>query len=233
LIRINLLPKTLRKRVEPGWWRLIAIAVPLVALAVMIGMQLAANGERDQLAQTRDDRTTELALLQKYITAQNELTAQQKELESTTTIKAQLERERVAWSREIRQFTAQIPRSVDNPNRLAASLQNMTLSRVDPTAATTQAATGAYDGKNIVTEVKFNAEATSLNDIETFQRAFENSDRFGINLGSLNRSQNQNSLSNNYTFDATVGLVGAVAAPVVPATPAPATGTAPAAGGQR
>lgn len=86
LIRINLLPKTLRKRVEPGWWRLIAIAVPLVALAVMIGMQLAANSERDQLVQTRDDRTTELALLQKYITAQRELTAQQRELEATTSI---------------------------------------------------------------------------------------------------------------------------------------------------
>jgi septal ring factor EnvC (AmiA/AmiB activator) len=187
---------------------LIAIAVPLVALAVMIGMQLAANSERDQLAQTRDDRTTELALLQKYITAQNELTAQQKELESTTTIKAQLERERVAWSREIRQFTAQIPRSVDNPNRLAASLQNMTLRRIDPAAATSQAATGLYDGKSVTTEVTFNAQSSSLNDIETFQRAFENSDRFGINLGSLNRGQAQNASDTIYTFNATVGLVG-------------------------
>jgi type IV pilus assembly protein PilN len=224
LIRINLLPKTLRKRVEPGWWRLIAVAVPLVALAVMIGMQLAANSERDQLAQTRDDRTTELALLQKYITAQNELTAQQKELESTTTIKAQLERERVAWSREIRQFTAQIPRSVDSPNRLAASLQNMTLRRLDPSAATSQAATGLYDGKNITTEVTFNAQASSLNDIETFQRTFENSDRFGINLGSVTRGettgQNDTNANPVYSFNATVGLVGQIQpAPAPPATP--------------
>jgi type IV pilus assembly protein PilN len=223
LIKINLLPKTLRKRVEPGWWRLIAIAVPLVALAVMIGMQLAANSERDQLAQTRDDRTTELALLQKYITAQNELTAQQRELEATTGIKAQLERERVAWSREIRQFTAQIPRSTDNPGRLAASLQNMSLRRLDPAAATSQASTGVYDGKNIVTEVQFNAEATSLNDIETFQRTFENSDRFGINLGSVTRGQTQNQNNANaapiYTFTATVGLVGQPTPAPAPTTP--------------
>lgn len=205
---------------------MIAIAVPLVALAVMLGMQLAANSERDQLAQTRDDRTTELALLQKYITAQNELTAQQKELESTTTIKAQLERERVAWSREIRQFTSQIPRSVDNPNRLAASLQNMTLRRLE--AATTDPA--AYDGKGVSTEVTFNAQASSLNDIETFQRSFENSERFGINLGTVTRSQAQgNALDAGsllYTFNATVGLVQAVSTtpPVAPPTTPPATG---------
>ena len=226
LIRINLLPKTLRKRVEPGWWRLIAIAVPLVALAVMIGMQLAANAERDQLAQTRDDRSTELALLQKYITAQNELTAQQRELEATTTIKAQLERERVAWSREIRTFTSQIPRSTDNPNRLAASLQNMTLRRIDAAAVANQSASGAYDGKPISTEVTFNAQATSLNDVETFQRAFENNDRFGINLGSVSRGQssNTNTSSLTYTFNATVGLVDAASAASVPPVITPPAG---------
>jgi type IV pilus assembly protein PilN len=219
LIRINLLPKTLRKRVEPGWWRLIAIAVPLVALAVMVGMQLAANSERDQLIQTRDDRNTELALLQKYITAQNELTAQQRELEATTSIKAQLERERVAWSKEIRTFTSQIPRSLEDPRRLSAALQNMGLRRVDPTTATNLAAGGAYDGKPVTTEVTFNAQATSLNDVETFQRAFENSDRFGINLGSVSRGQDNNSTNLRYTFNATVGLVDAATAAPTP-TPA-------------
>ena len=217
LIRINLLPKTLRKRVEPGWWRLIAIAVPLVALAVMLGMQLAANSERDQLVQTRDDRNTELALLQKYITAQNELTAQQRELEATTSIKAQLERERVAWSKEIRNFTSQIPRSLEDPRRLSAALQNMGLRRIDPATATNLAAGGAYDGKPVTTEVTFNAQATSLNDVETFQRAFENSDRFGINLGTVSRGQDNNSTTSRYTFNAIVGLVDAAAA--APAAP--------------
>jgi type IV pilus assembly protein PilN len=220
LIRINLLPKTLRKRVEPGWWRLIAIAVPLVALAVMVGMQLAANSERDQLVQTRDDRNTELALLQKYITAQNELTAQQRELEATTSIKAQLERERVAWSKEIRTFTSQIPRSLEDPRRLSAALQNMGLRRVDPVAATNLAAGGAYDGKAVTTEVTFNAQATSLNDVETFQRAFENSDRFGINLGSVTRGQANDTSNLRYTFNATVGLVDAATAAPTPTTPA-------------
>jgi type IV pilus assembly protein PilN len=228
LIRINLLPKTLRKRVEPGWWRLIAIAVPLVALAVMIGMQLAANSERDQLVQTRDDRTTELALLQKYITAQRELTAQQRELEATTSIKAQLERERVAWSKEIRTFTSQIPRSLEDPRRLSASLQTMGLRRIDPTVATNQAATGAYDGKPVTTEVTFNAQSTSLNDVETFQRAFENSDRFGINLGNVTRGEDNNSQSIRYTFTAIVGLVDATVP--APTPPAPAVTTPP--GGQ-
>lgn len=225
LIRINLLPKTLRKRVEPGWWRLIAIAVPLVAIAVMIGMQLAANAERDQLVQTRDDRTTELALLQKYITAQNELTAQQRELEATTGIKAQLERERVTWSKEIVQFTSQIPRSTDNSSRLAAALQNMNLRRVDPAAATAAATAGAYDGKNISTEVTFTAQASSLNDVITFQRAFENSDRFGINLGTVSGGQgNAAGVSSVYNFNATVGLAEqAVVTPPVP-TPTPPGG---------
>ncbi len=219
LIRINLLPKTLRKRVEPGWWRLIAIAVPLVALAVATGMQLAANGERDKLAQEKAFKETELAKLQPYIAAQRELTGQQRELEATTGIKAQLERERVAWSREIRTFTSQIPRSTDDSRRLSASLQNMTLRRLGVVAGQP---TGTYDGKTISTEVAFTAQATSLNDVETFQRAFENNDRFGINLSAVNRADQNNNSGNTqtlYTFNATVGLVDQSA----PVPPAPVT----------
>jgi type IV pilus assembly protein PilN len=227
LIRINLLPKTLRKRVEPGWWRLIAIAVPVAVLAVITGLQLSANAERDRLISERDLLQTQLAQLKPFVDAQARLTAQQKELEGITGIKAQLERERVSWSQAIRQFVGRIPRSTSNSSLLAASLKSMGLQR----AASATADPNKYDGKVVNTEITISAEATSVNDIETFIRAFETSPNFGIQFSGYSRAQDNTNVNNTrYSFNGVVGMVDQNAVVQPPATPTPETpssGTAP------
>lgn len=234
MIRINLLPKNLRKRVEPGWWRLIAIVVPVAVLAVITGLQLSANATRDQLIAERDQLQVEVTALQRFVQAQTQLNAQQKELEQTTSIKAQLERERVRWSQEIRTFLAKIPRRNDNSGGALVSVKSLSLRRVDDAAATQQAQNGLYDGKIVNTEFTLQAEAASAADISTFVRAFESDPQFGIQFQNYNRTGDQ--LNPRYAFGAIVGIVNPnqpppAPPPAAPATPPGATPATPPAGG--
>jgi type IV pilus assembly protein PilN len=230
LIRINLLPKTLRKRVEPGWWRLIAITVPVAVLAVIAGLQLSANATRDQLITERDQLQVEVTALDRYVQAQTQLNQQQKELETTTAIKAQLERERVRWSQEIRTFLSKIPRSNVNPNAAAVSVKSLGLRRVDTAQATTQAQSGIYDGKIIGTEFTLQGEALSTGDIVTFVRAFETDPNFGIQFQNASASGSGTGSERRYSFSAIVGIVNPNGAPPPP-TPDPTPPTTPPTGG--
>ena len=215
MIRINLLPKTLRKRVEPGWWRLIAIVVPIAVVAVITGLQLSANATRDQLLTERDQLQVEVTALERFVQAQTQLNQQQKELETTTAIKAQLERERVRWSQEIRTFLSKIPRRNDNSGGAIVSVKSLALKRIDDGTAATQAASGVYDGKLVNTEFTLQGEAASAGDIEVFVRAFEADKQFGIQFQNYSRSGD--ALNVRYSFSAIVGIVN----PNQPAPPPP------------
>jgi type IV pilus assembly protein PilN len=228
LIRINLLPKNLRKRVEPGWWRLIAITVPVAVLAVIAGLQLSANATRDQLIAERDQLQVEVTALDRYVQAQTQLNQQQKELETTTGIKAQLERERVRWSQEIRAFISKIPRRNDGTGGAIVSIKSLALKRVDAGTATTLAQSGAYDGKLVSTEFSLQGETTSEADISRFTRAFDSDPGFGVQFQNYSRSGD--ALTQRFTFSAIVGIVNPnQPPPTPPAAPPVAPGTPPAA----
>lgn len=209
------------------------MTVPVAVLAVIAGLQLSANATRDQLIGERDQLQVEVTALERYVQAQAQLNQQQKELEVTTSIKAQLERERVRWSQEIRTFLSKIPRSNGNPNAAAISVKSMSLSRVDDKKLATLAQSGAYDGKIIGTEFVIQGEAISTGDIVTFVRAFETDPNFGIQFQNANATSSGDGQDRRFTFNATVGIVN----PNPPPPPPPATppGTPPAtppAGGQ-
>jgi type IV pilus assembly protein PilN len=237
LISINLLPKTLRKRVEPGWWRLIAIAIPLVVLGVILGLQLGLNNQVAALTAQRDQLDTEVKALQRYVDGNTALIAQQKELEVTTAIKAQLEQARVKWSKQLDVFVRKIPASSTRANVPAVSLKSLSVKHLSPTESQNKAATGAYDKKLISTEFSLTGEAESYADVTKYIKAFEEDPRFGIEFGGSNRSVtgggNQPGAveTSRYSFSATVGVVSdtpAVTAPAPGATPGtPATPTTP------
>jgi type IV pilus assembly protein PilN len=246
LISINLLPKTLRKRVEPGWWRLIAIAIPVVVLGVILGLQLGLNNQIAGLTAQRDQLKTETDALQKYVDGNTALIAQQKELEVTTAIKAQLEQARVKWSEQLTTFVKKIPASTTHPNVPAVSLKSLTVKHLTPAESQSKAATGAYDKKPISTEFTLSGEAETLPDITKYITAFEEDPKFGIEFGGSSRTTTTvnngangagQKESTRYSFTATVGVVSdtpvAVPTPTTPGatpttpgatTPAPATG---------
>jgi type IV pilus assembly protein PilN len=227
LISINLLPKTLRKRVEPGWWRLIAIAIPVVVLGVILGLQLGLNNQISGLNAQRDQLDTEVKALQRFVDGNTALIAQQKELEVTTAIKAQLEQSRVRWSDQLSTFVKKIPASITRPNSPAVSLKSLSVKQLTPAEAQTKAASGAYDKKPITTEFALTGEAESYADIQKYITVFESDPKFGIEFTGSTRSDviaSQGAAkSTRYSFNATVGVVSdtPLAAPptTTPATP--------------
>jgi type IV pilus assembly protein PilN len=229
LISINLLPKTLRKRVEPGWWRLIAIAIPVVVLGVIFGLQLGLNNQISGLNAQRDQLKTETDALQKYVDGNTALIAQQKELEVTTAIKAQLEQARVKWSEQIGTFVRKIPASITRPTVPAVSLKSLTVKHLSPADSQAKAATGAYDKKPVSTEFTLSGEAESYADITKYITSFEEDPKFGIEFGGSSRSVTTTSAgapeTARYSFNATVGVVSDTPTVVPPTTTPGATPT--------
>ncbi len=211
MIKINLLPKTLRKRVEPGWWRIIAVAFPVMTLGVIGIVQWGLSNQINQLTTQRDQLQLEVDALQRYVQGQQALNVQQRELESIVSIKSTLERDAVKWSTQLASFVERIPRS---GSRAAVSLRSLSLKRVVP-----QAAGGAvlYDGKNVSSEFTIQGEAPQMGDIIRFVNAFETDPKFGIQFNQANYTKE----SNRYSFTATVGLVSDTPAPADPAATQP------------
>jgi len=63
LIRLNLLPKNLRRRIEPGWWRLAAGAFALLTLSYLGFLHYTAYTELTLAKQERDALKAEVEAL--------------------------------------------------------------------------------------------------------------------------------------------------------------------------
>ena len=63
MIKLNLLPKNLRKRVEPGWWRLVAVLFPLATFAVVAFVHTGTLGQIRTLESERDQLKLEVEVL--------------------------------------------------------------------------------------------------------------------------------------------------------------------------
>ncbi len=197
MIKINLLPKTLRKRVEPGWWRIIAIAFPVVTLAIVGITQWGLSNTITQLNSQRDQLSLEVNALDRYVKGQQQLNVQQRELQSIVSIKSDLERDAVKWSSQLSAFVERMPRS--NGSKTAVALRSLSLRRVAPAAG------GAvtYDGKNVTSEFTIQADAPQMGDIIRFVSAFESDPKFGIQFNQAGYAKE----TNRYQFTASIGLV--------------------------
>jgi type IV pilus assembly protein PilN len=224
LIKVNLLPKTLRKKVEPGWWRLIAGIVPVVAIAIMGAMQISASNTANALTEQKTQLEGEVQALQRYVDGQKALNEQQKALEGIVSIKTALEQGQTKWSEELTRFARRLPRASTGRAGSAVALKSLSLRHVDAGQAQTLAASKQYDGKVVGSEFTMNGEASSLTDVTRFIRDFETDPNFGIQAGAVTNNKG----NNTYSFSATIGLVPTnptPAAVIAPATGTPATGT--------
>lgn len=200
MIRLNLLPKTLRRRVEPGWWRLVAI---LFALAVFGALGLLHYSAQSQLAALRLERDTlkaEVEALAPFIAEQNRLNQERKTLESLLAIRERLRKDFAPWSDYLAQFIRQIPRE---GGQLTIALKSVGTKLLSEEEAKRQAEAGAYDGKPVRVEFSLQGEAMSQAALIRFLQAFETSPRFGVSFqgASLDPARGV------YTFSATVGLL--------------------------
>jgi type IV pilus assembly protein PilN len=202
LIKLNLLPKNLRRRVEPGWWRLAAVMVVLTVLGVAAFLHLSTLSQIQALENQSDQLQVEVDVLRPFIAEQNRLVQQQRELEQLLAVRNQLRERFVPWSDNLALVINQIPRE---GRRFGIALRSIGTKTLTPQEIQSNAQNGLYDGKPVSVEFNLQGEAIGQNALIRFVEAFETSPRFGINFQSASLDQ-QRQL---YTFGATIGLVAA------------------------
>ncbi len=200
MIKLNLLPKNLRRRVEPGWWRLAAAAVVLAVLGVVAFLHLSTLSQVQALQNQRDQLQVEVDVLRPFIAEQNRLNQQQRELEQLLSVRNQLRERFVPWSDNLAQVINQIPRE---GRRFGVALRSIGTKVLTPQEIQSNQQSGLYDGKPVNVEFSLQGEAIGQNALIRFVEAFETSPRFGINFQNASLDQ-QRQL---YTFGATIGLV--------------------------
>jgi len=201
LIRLNLLPKNLRRRVEPGWWRLVAALFALVVLLVLGFLHYTAYTELSLAKEERDALRAEVEALRPFIQEQNRLQQERKALEALLAIREGLRKNFVPWSEYLATFINQIPRE---GGRFPVALRSVGTRALTEEEAAQQAQNGAFDGKKVRVEFTLQGEALNQSALVRFIQAFEASPRFGIEFQGASLDQNRGL----YTFSARVGVVG-------------------------
>lgn len=204
MIRLNLLPKNLRRRVEPGWWRLAAAAVVLAVLGTVGFIHFSTLSKVRALENERDQIQVEVNVLQDAIREQNRLNQQQKDLESLLSVRNQLKGRYVAWSNNLNQFFRQTPGISSVSATPDLSLKTISTKALTPQETQTSTQNGLYDGKPVNVEFSIQGQTRSYAALVRFINAFEGSSNFGINLQQTQLDEE----SGFYNFGATIGLVG-------------------------
>lgn len=210
MVEINLLPQQYRRQSEPSVWRYATYALlPLALAAIAIPEAMTASTIRDLRSQL-DQLNGEITALEPAKREFDALSQERTALEQVTAVAGQLRDQKTYWSNDIAAFSAELPTSG------GVSVKSMNVRPVDAAALSTQQQGGVYVGKNVVREFDLSGTASSQQAVVNFLNIFENNPNFGVNFRNLQREQD----SDQYTFAATVGIVGKP----------PATTTTPTAG---
>jgi type IV pilus assembly protein PilN len=212
MVKINLLPKNLRKRVEPGYWRIVAIAFPVLVLLICGLLQIAKNGEIANLTDQKASLETQKQALQRFVNGQKDLQTQQASLNEVVKIDAQLSGDPEKWSDQVKRFLERLPRKGSTP---LVSLKTFNVKPVNP--ANTSSGEVPYDGKFVTKEIQLTGTASNDKDIIAFIQTFENTPDFGARFGRMQ----YNEQDGTYDFDASIGIVSAPPPPPPAVAPAP------------
>ncbi len=198
MIKLNLLPRRLRKRVEPGWWRLSAIIFPLIVFSIVALVHLSVSSQIRQLESEKETLEIEVRALQPYIKKQEELTRRKAELEKIINVDREIKARFIPWSKNLARFINQIPRK---GKRFEVAMRSINTRLVPQETRQSLAEQGLYDRKTVAVEFNLQGEAKNKGALARFVQAFEDSPYFGINFqqGSLNEF-------GGYDFTATVAI---------------------------
>ena len=196
MINVNLLPKNLRRRSEPGYWRLIAVFFPLLVLGVAGFMQVAINGTARSLAEERDLRELKLSTLQPAIQEQELLQARQRSLSELIAVRNAVQEGRIDWTDELASMLETLPpRTETGQPRVEFSALDMRALSNEPN--------DAYDGASTVAEMTVSGTAVSSEVLATYVRSLERSPLFAVAFQNATRDEE----SGFYTFSLTIGAL--------------------------
>ena len=198
LININLLPKSLQRIREPGYWRVLAVAFPLVVGTVLFSIsyltnQTVANLERD--VQLRQDQ---LALLQPFLQEQRDLQARQQALRALISVAEEVRRGQVIWTSEIPALLEYVPAMTDNGTPVI-DFRSLNVRSVYPPASDAN----RYEGAAIVSEASISGTVTGTEVLATFVRNLENAPDFGVLFQNASRQGDDD--EELFTYNLTVG----------------------------
>lgn len=200
MIKLNLLPKNLRRRVEPGWWRLSAAIFTLLVLLIVGYLYFTVSSQLQAAENQRADLQAQVAQLQPYIQEQKNLQAQRVSLEKLLSVKKALEAQFIPWSQDLAMLIDQIPHSQSG---FSIDLQSISTQVLSPQEAQSLAQAGHYGGRVVSVLFTLQGQAANQEALIQFIHAFENSPNFGLSFHQAQLVKDQGI----YTFGATIGLV--------------------------
>lgn len=194
MVNINLLPKRLRRRIGPDWWRTAAIAIPLILFGIIAYITLRTENELITKTHQRDQIQAEVQILRPYIAEYQKLESQKKELDQIASIAREVRATFKPWSEYLAKFLNKLP--TEN-GQLVVSLSSVNARTIDLNQAE------QYYGIPAQVEFDLRGEAASEKALVEFVKAFETDADFGINFQNASFDRQ----TGIYSFSAGIGMV--------------------------
>jgi type IV pilus assembly protein PilN len=196
LININLLPKALKRVREPGYWRVLAVAFPLLVGGVVFGIQYLTNQTISNLERDVQLRQDQLALLQPFLDEQRALQTRQQELRQLISIAEEVRRGRVEWTAEIAALLEYLPGATAG-GRPSLDFRSLSMRSVYPPTSSPE----RFEGAEIGAEFSVSGTTVGVDVLAQFVRNLENAPDFGVVFQNASRQGDDE----HFTYSVTVG----------------------------
>ncbi len=205
MINVNLLPRNLRRVHEPGYWKLLSVLVPLLALGIIFFFQFTANQTELNLEARNQQLRDRVAVLQPALQEQRDLQQRQSQLRDLIEVSNAVRQGAISWSAELGSMLEYLPAEQVNgrPGIDFSSLQMVSIypPRTDP---------GRYEGAPVIAEMTVSGTVAGTAILERFIGALENSPEYGVAFQSASRNQGEDLDADLYTYNLTIGAVDGV-----------------------
>lgn len=198
MINVNLLPKNLRRVREPGYWRLLAVLVPLLVLAVIAAFQYFAWQTERNLEREVQAREDQLVLLEPFLEEQEALQARQRQLNELIAVSREVRENRIAWSGEIVSLLETLP-ARGGGERPAIDFRDLNMQAVTPPSSDPE----RFEGDEVVAEMSISGNVVDLDVLASFVRNLEDATDFGVLFQNANRDGEEDEAL--YAYSLTVG----------------------------
>lgn len=215
MVEINLLPQQYRKQTAPDVWKYASAGVVGLTLLLLAGGFIATSANINRLQGEIDSVQGDITALTPQKQEYDALTGQVQTLEKVTAVAQTLKGTKTYWSNDLAAFSQQIPTTS------GVALKNMRMQNKSATELGSDQNNGIYVGKQVRREMTISGTATSQQAVINLLNIFENNPNFGLNF----KGMQKDTTTNDYQFDAAIGIVGDT--PAAATTGTAATGTAP------
>ncbi len=198
MINVNLLPKSLKRIQEPGYWRILAVAFPLIVGGVLFGIQYLTNQTIANLERDVQVRRDQLALLQPFLQEQRELQTRQQSLRALIAVAEEVRRGQVVWTSEIAALLEYVPTLTDEAGAPVLDFRSLNMRAIFPPIADD----GRYEGAEIVSESSISGTVRGTEVLADFVRNLEGAPDFGVLFQNAARDGEDEDL---FTYSLTVG----------------------------